>query len=42
MKIYASTTDGLLNMFCYNTDEAVGKYNNFAIKNVKINVNLLL
>lgn len=36
MRVYATDTAGLLAMFCYNTNEAVGKFNQFAVKNVQL------
>ena len=36
MRVYATNTDGLLKMFCFNTNEVAGGYNHFAIKNAQI------
>jgi hypothetical protein len=36
MKVYSSTTGGLKGMYAYDTNEVVGKYNHFGVKNGQI------
>lgn len=36
MRIYSSNSQGLKKMYCFDSDETVGKLNYFAIKNVQV------